>query len=78
MRHYWDGEKVLSKAYRPLLGLDEDAWDVYLLYPKDAEWGDTPPKPVYWQEQLGISEETKLDRPKLIAEMNKLLGSGGK
>lgn len=71
--HYWDGENVLSKAFAPVLGIEGDAWDIYLLYDKDAEWKDTPPKPVYWQEQLGISDETKLDAPKLAAEIDKLL-----
>lgn len=76
--HYWDGDNVISQAYTPVLGLKEEAWDVYLLYDKDAEWDDTPPKPVFWQEQLGISDETKLDRVKLTAKMNELLKNGGK
>jgi hypothetical protein len=74
--HYWDGEGELVKSYAPVLGLDEQAWDVYLLYDKVAEWQDTPPKPIYWQEQLGISPESKLDAPKLTAEVRKLLGEG--
>jgi hypothetical protein len=73
VRHYWDGDGVLVRDYSPVLGLDDKTWDVYLLYGKDAEWGDTPPKPIYWQEQLGISEETMLDGKKLTAEINNLL-----
>lgn len=76
--HYWDVEDTLTKAFAPVLSLEQDAWDVYLLYDKDAEWNDTPPKPAYWQEQLGISEETKLDGPKLTVEINKLLAAGAK
>ena len=71
--HWWDGDNVLTQGYAPVLGIDDQAWDVYLLYDKDAEWGDTPPKPTYWQEQLGISKETQLDGPKLTAEIKKLL-----
>ena len=71
--HYWDAENVFAQAFTPVLGIDQETWDVYLLYGKDAEWGNTPPKPIYWQEQLGISEETKLNGPKLTAEINKLL-----
>lgn len=70
--HYWDGENIFAQTFAPVLGLDDQAWDVYLLYDKDAEWGETPPKPFYWQEQLGISDETKLDRTTLIAEISKL------
>lgn len=71
--HYWDGEGELVKGFTPVLGLAEQAWDVYLLYDKNAEWKDTPPKPGFWQEQLGLSEATKLDGVKLTEEMNKLL-----
>jgi hypothetical protein len=71
--HYWDGENVFAQTFVPVLGLEDQAWDVYLLYDHDAEWGDTPPKPFYWQEQLGISDETTLDPTKLTAEIRKLL-----
>lgn len=76
--HYWDGESVLTKAWAPVLGIDDEAWDVYLLYDKDTVWEETPPKPIYWQEQLGISDETKLDGPKLTVEINKLLTTSAK
>ncbi|MCC7307138.1 MAG: hypothetical protein IT173_06215 [Acidobacteria bacterium] len=76
--HYWDGDSVLVQGYAPVLGIEGDAWDVYLLYDENAEWGDMPPKPTYWQEQLGISEETQLDRAKLTAEINKLLAKDTK
>lgn len=76
--HFWDADNVLAKSFSPVLGINGDTWDVYLLYDKDAEWKDTPPKPIFWQEQLGISEETKLDGEKLTVEINKLLKSGAK
>lgn len=76
--HYWDGDNVLTEGFSPVLGIEGDTWDVYLLYDKDAEWTEFPPKPTYWQEQLGISDETKLDRAKLTAEINKLLTAGAK
>ena len=72
--HFWDGDNVFATAFSPVLGIEEDTWDVYLLYDKDAEWKEAPPKPIFWQEQLGISETTKLDGPKLTAEIKKLLG----
>src|SRR5258708_20370521 len=74
--HFWDADTVLAKSFAPVLGIkDGRAWDVYLLYDQNAEWKDTPPKPVFWMEQLGISEETKLDGAKLTAEPNKLFQS---
>lgn len=74
--HYWDGAGELVRDFAPVLGIDERAWDVYLLYDQNTEWTDAPPKPIYWQEQLGISDETKLDGPRLTGEINRLLMAG--
>ncbi|MEO7539861.1 MAG: hypothetical protein ABIV21_07525 [Pyrinomonadaceae bacterium] len=72
--HYWDADSELVKGFAPVLNLrDQSAWDVYLLYDQDAEWKDGFPKPVYWQEQLGISDETQLDADKMAAEINRLI-----
>ncbi|HEV8590828.1 MAG TPA: hypothetical protein VGQ55_01900 [Pyrinomonadaceae bacterium] len=76
--HYWDANAEFVKSFAPVLGINGKAWDVYLLYDKEAEWGDTPPKPEYWQEQLGISDETQLNADIMTAEINKLLASGAK
>jgi hypothetical protein len=43
-----------------------------MLYDQNAEWKDTPLKPEFWQEQLGISDETQLDADKMTAEINRL------
>jgi hypothetical protein len=76
--HFWDADAVLAKSFAPVLGLnDERAWDVYLLYDQNVEWKDTPPKPEFWQEQLGISDETRLDGEKLTVEINRLLKASG-
>ena len=74
VKHFWDENAVLVRDFVPVLGLKDEgkAWDVYLLYDKDAQWTDTPPKPVYWQEQLGISEASQLDADKMTAEFSKL------
>lgn len=75
--HYWDGDAELVKGFAPVLGIDDGkAWDVYLLYDQDTEWIDSPPTPVFWQEQLGISEETRLDAAKLTAEIQRLVSAG--
>ena len=51
--HYWDGAGYLVDAYVPVLGLNERAWDVYMIYGPDARWdGATPPKPAFWMHQL--------------------------
>jgi hypothetical protein len=56
--HYWDGTGYLVRAYPPVLGLDADAWDIYLIYPPGVHWtGTTPPKPTYWMQQLTHTSE---------------------
>jgi len=73
--HFWDADAVLAKSFAPVLGINDGrAWDVYLLYDQNAEWKDAPLKPVFWMEQLGISQETRLDGPKLTAKVKELLG----
>ena len=30
--HYWDGSGVTMRTFQSVLGIPEDAWDVYLVY----------------------------------------------
>lgn len=71
--HYWDGEKKLGEAYKPVLELDQTVWDVYLLYPPNAEWKEQPPKPVFWMHQLGVEQGQKLNGAILAQEVKNLL-----
>ena len=42
------------RQYQTLLGIPDEAWDVYFLYPPDARWTDSlPPRPSFWMHQLG-------------------------
>ena len=51
--HFWDGDRALMNATAPVLAIDVDCWDVYLLYDRDARWeGEAPPKPTFWMHQL--------------------------
>jgi hypothetical protein len=73
--HYWDGEGESVKAYGRVLGLGagETAWDVYYVYGRDAEWGDVPPTPPFFMDQVGLPRGQPLDAGKLAAEVRKLL-----
>ena len=73
VKHYWDPKGELVRGYAPVLGLEGDAWDIYLLYGREAAWGDAPPKPEFWQEQLGVSEATQFDPPKLAEAIRRAL-----
>lgn len=51
-RDYWDGNDLLGVAYRHVLGWNDNAWDVYLLYGPKARWtGDLPPEPDFSMNQ---------------------------
>jgi hypothetical protein len=67
-RHFWDGQGALMAAYTRVLGLSEDAWDIYMVYGPDARWpaGATiPPVPAYWMHQLGEREAPRVHGPYL-------------
>lgn len=76
--HYWDGDKKLGAAFDPVLGLDQTAWDVYLLYPPDTEWKEQPPKPIFWMHQLELESAPTLNGETLASQIKKILEAGKK
>ena len=73
VRHYWDGERKLVAEYARVLEIDESPWDVYLLFDRNAEWKDQPPKPIYWMDRLGMEKGTPFDGVKLGQRVRELL-----
>jgi len=73
VHHYWDGERKLVADYARTLGTNEQPWDVYFLYDRDAEWKDGPPKPAYWMDQIGMENGTRFDAVKLAEQTQQLL-----
>ena len=73
--HFWDRDAQLSKDYARVLnvGPGARAWDVYLVYGRDAVWTDTPPVPRYLMDQLGLEQGHPLNGDQLAAELKKLL-----
>ena len=76
-RHYWDGSQALGDAFSPILGIrSRMAWDVYLLYPGNAEWKESAPAPAEWLHQLvGENPDRELTEERLEAAIAKLLPS---
>jgi hypothetical protein len=65
-RHYWDALGVLVRQYDTVLGLGEDAWDIYMVYGPRARWdGATPPRPDFWMHQLGSPGHPRVGGPYL-------------
>lgn len=74
--HFWTPEHTLALALSGPVGMpaDEPAWDVFLLYPPEAAWGDKPPKPaVVMHVDRPLSEEQRLDARELHARAAELL-----
>jgi hypothetical protein len=68
-RHYWDGSQGLGEAFAPVLGIrSRMAWDVYLLFGADADWGEIPPAPAEWLHQLVGEDPDKKLSEELLEE----------
>jgi hypothetical protein len=72
--HYWDASGLLVHGYDPVLGLGQDAWDVYLLYGPTARWdGPTPPRPDFWMHQINTAAGPRLDPDVFATRADSLL-----
>jgi len=77
--YFWDGKGEMAQSYASVLKLPAGyvAWDVYMVFNRDAEWKAEPPAPDYWMHQLGgVMPEHRLDGDKFAEETNKLLPAG--
>ena len=53
--HFWDGSAVLVHQYDTVLGLGQDAWDIYMIFGPETKWEDSlPPAPSFWMHQLHL------------------------
>jgi hypothetical protein len=51
-QQYWDGNDLLGEQYKQVLGWNDDAWDVYMLYGPKVRWtGPSPPTPDFFMHQ---------------------------
>jgi len=78
-KHYWDGDELVGKAYQPLLGLTQPAWDTWMLFDRDAVWrGETPPTPAWWEHQLRRAPpERHLDPVRFASHASALQSGSG-
>jgi hypothetical protein len=75
-RHYWDEGRVVGRAYQRLklgnrtLDIGAEAWDVWMLFDRDARWTDAgPPQPTWWEHQLrGMPDERRLEPERFAAK----------
>ncbi len=79
VRHYWDADRHVGTAVQPLVaGLDQPAWDFWMLYKPGQTWGEETPEPDWWEHQLGdLSREFKqrrLDAERFAGKAKELAG----
>lgn len=75
-RHYWDAGQLAGKAFQPILGTSDPAWDVWILFDRQARWeGEAPPRPVWWEHQLyGMPTERLLDPGRFASKAREIEG----
>lgn len=76
--YFWDPDKLLGNAYRPIVGLDKEtdgiAWHVYFLYDTKARFlGDVPATPDMWMHQHDDIKGAPLDLSAFEARIEELL-----
>ena len=51
-KQYWDGGDLLGRQYKQVLGWNDNAWDIYMLYGPQVQWkGNLPPTPDFFMHQ---------------------------
>ncbi len=73
---FWDSKGELTQSYSSVLKLrtGQPAWDVYMVFDREAEWKAEPPAPNYWMHQLGgVAPERRLNGDTLATEIKKVL-----
>ena len=76
-RHFWDADGWTIEHFKSALGIEVDAWDLYLVYGPEARWdGPDPPRPSYWMHQLRFVDNGPfLEAGALAAHVRRLLTS---
>ena len=74
VRHFWDGQEVVGRAAQPVLHTPEPAWDVWMLFGRDATWDGPLPVPAWWEHQLpSMPEDRHLDADRFSDKAGQLL-----
>ena len=66
IHHYWEDSGIIGQHFSETMGVSMYVWDFWAIYGPDARWeGTLPPKPWYYEHQLGGSggfpQELRLD-----------------
>ena len=75
--HYWDGGRHVGEAVQHFVdGLEQPAWDFWMLFEPGRTWGDAAPEPDWWEHQLGALsrefQERRLDAERFAGKAQEL------
>lgn len=64
VRHYWDGAQRVGAAVQARIdGLDDPAWDFWMLYAPGITWpAEGAPEPDWWEHRLQALSRSHADR----------------
>jgi len=65
VHHYWEETGIIGSHYSDVMDVGMYVWDFWAIYGADARWeGTLPPKPDYYEHQLGVSSQKFRTFPK--------------
>ena len=74
LSYFWDGGKLSGQQWQKVLGTPNTAWDVYLHYSSQKQWGSEPPSPDFWMHQLrGVTTTSMWDGTAFEVKAKELL-----
>jgi hypothetical protein len=73
--YYRDPGSLAGNLWERVLKTQREiAWDVYLLFGVDAQWGEEPPRPDFWMHQLfGVTNAPSFNTEIFTKELKGLL-----
>ncbi|HZS47056.1 MAG TPA: hypothetical protein VFC63_18420 [Blastocatellia bacterium] len=74
--YYWDKDRLSGQQWRTTLGLDKNAWDVYLLYGPESQWDKGIPTASFWMHQMsGVTKAPQLNKNEFEAKVRQSLST---
>ena len=56
IHHYWEDSGIIGQHFSEVMEVDTYVWDFWAIYGPDVVWeGLLPPKPDYYEHQLGVT-----------------------
>ena len=59
IHHYWEDSGIIGQHFSDVMDVDMYVWDFWAIYGPAATWdGMLPPKPEYYEHQIGVTTST--------------------